>query len=757
MSSEEFDPYGDESITKWHRLSPTARNETMQEGLKAKVADPLWFVGRQWQVGELAGEDAGSPIKVECWYEHDPLTRLDRAPESDAATARDYDVTADGPLETAVEREPIRTGDGRNREDAVEAGRNFLSRLDREGVEVDGRPVRGADFDDALLLDDDAEPVDAGGERFLTVADGRALDGHALYDRVTASGDLASESDWENVSWGDVDHAYPGSGSPPDGYRRALKGFVDYHADLYDEPDGETAAWNADRMEYEFAVATGTGDDETAFFADEYGGGRLDWDAFSIDPDRSLAPDSGTAEDQTDRQAPSGTGTDIALPGDYYSPTEELGVDRDPDLRMVPTKVSFPGMPSARWWELEDGNVNLDRMEVGPGEVGKLLLAEFATLYGNDWFAFDIDVPVGSLTRIEHLTVTDTFGQVEVVDPAVTGDATTAEETEASEEADEGSFGGALSSSGGWNVFTHPDLPNHDEPGLFFPPVLGAHHESDPVERVLFARDEMANMAFGIELVTEDAIGDPLNWREFTPATLAVDVVQVAETAAGERVRFVNPGEATIDVGGWTVESDTGDSYQFPTDSPDTTLDSGEHLTLYTGPGNDAEPGALFWGETSPVWNASRQLTIRTDDGTVVRTTTVGDPANPDLPDYRLVSDVEDYWFPLRMQSASQSATFDIGDLRFELARLLDADSAVPSPRGRILVTDLSLHDEELTRAGLEVTRTYQYARWIGGSTYCWSGRDAGLGRGEGRSGLRFDYLDLPDPDEADGRRTESG
>lgn len=762
MATDDFDPYGDESITEWHRLSPTARNETMNEGLRAKVADPLWFIGRQWQVGELAGEDAGSPIKVECWYEHDPLTRLDLAPDSDDATAQDYDVATDGPLETVVEREPIRADDDRNRESAVEAGRNFLSRLDREGVELDSRSVRGDDFAEDLLLDDDADPVDAGGERFLAVADGRALDGHALYDRVTASGGLVGASDWTAVSWGSVDHAYPGSGSPPDGYKRALKGFVDWHAGLYDEPPEQATgasgakAWNPDRMEYEFAVATGTGDDETVFFADEYDGGRLDWDAFSLDPHETLAPDSGTPETQTDAQAPVGKGTGFTIPDHQYLPVDQLGVDRpEPDLTMVPTKVSFPGMPTARWWELEDGNVNLDEMEVGPGEVGKLLLAEFATLYGNDWFAFDIDVPVGSLTRIQHLVVTDTFGQVDVVDPAVSGDATSAEETAQSEEADEGLYGGALSSSDGWNLFMHPDLPNHDGPGLFFPPVLGAHHESDPVERVLFARDEMANMAFGIELITEDAIGDPLKWREYTPATLAVDMVQVADTAADERARFTNPGESAIDVAGWTVQSDTGESYQFPTDSADTKLDAGEHLTLYTGPGTDAEPGALFWGKTSPVWNASRQLTITDADGIEVRTTTIGDPANTELPDYRLVSDVHDYWFPLQMGPASQSDAFEIGDLRFELARLLDADATVPSPRGRILIPGLSLHDEELTRAGLEVTRTFQYARWIGGSTHCWTGRNAGTGRGEGQSGLRYDYLDLPDPDEADGRRSE--
>jgi len=749
-----MNPYGDKSITEWHRLSPTTRNDSMTEGLRAKVADPLWLLGRQWQVGELAGEDAGSPVKIEAWYEHDPLTRLALGADG---TPRDYDVATDGPLEATVEREPVaaeREG-AVNRETAVEAGRNFLARTDTQGVTVDGRPIRATDFPSSLRLGTDADPIDAGGERYLSVVGDRALDGHAVYEQLTRAGNIATASDWQAVGWGQVDHAYPGADSVPDGYKRAATAFVAWYADLYDEPDTDERAWNDDRMEYEFAVATGSGDSETVFGVDEYAGGRLDWDAFSVDPDRSLDPDDGTETTQTTKQGATGTGTAITRPLGGGFPLQQLSVERsEPDLTVMPTKVSFPGMPSPRWWEFEDGNVNLDQMQIGPGEVGKLLLTEFATLYGNDWFTVPIDVPVGSLTRIRELLVTDTFGQVETVEPATAPESGGAEAAsgEPADEAIEGNFGGVLASRGHWNLFTHPDLPAHDQPGLFYPPVLAKHHESDPVERVLFARDEMANMAFGVELLTEDPIGNPLNWREYTPATLAVDMVQTAPTAAGERVRFTNPGESSIDVSGWVVESDSGDSYQFPAGG-DTTLDSDESLTLYTGPGTDTEPGALFWGKTAPIWANSRELIIReAPNETPLRRTVIGEPSNPSLPDYRLVSDVDDYWYPLVMAPTVKSDDFAIGDLRFELARLLDADASGSEPNGDVLNDGLSLYDEELTRAGLEVTRTYQLARWLGGATHLWAGRRAGLGRGEGRSGLRFDYLDEPDPDQADGR-----
>jgi hypothetical protein len=44
------------------------------EGLRARVADPVWFITRQWQLGELQGEDASSPVAVTCAPQHIPMT-----------------------------------------------------------------------------------------------------------------------------------------------------------------------------------------------------------------------------------------------------------------------------------------------------------------------------------------------------------------------------------------------------------------------------------------------------------------------------------------------------------------------------------------------------------------------------------------------------------------------------------------------------------------------------------------------------------
>ncbi len=54
------------SITNWTRLEPDTQTNVLDvdlaEGVTARLADPLWMLGRQWQMGELTGEDAASPV-----------------------------------------------------------------------------------------------------------------------------------------------------------------------------------------------------------------------------------------------------------------------------------------------------------------------------------------------------------------------------------------------------------------------------------------------------------------------------------------------------------------------------------------------------------------------------------------------------------------------------------------------------------------------------------------------------------------------
>ena len=86
--------------------------------------------------------------------------------------------------------------------------------------------------------------------------------------------------------------------------------------------------------------------------------------------------------------------------------------------------------------------------------------------------------------------------------------------------------------------------------------------------------------------------------------------------------------------------------------------------------------------------------------------------------------------------------------LRLKRGAVLNTDG-LPEPvhaLGRILNPDpgrpLELHEEEVPREGVRVTRNYQYVRWFDGSTHLWIGRRKQIGRGEGSSGLGFDLVD---------------
>ena len=68
-----------------------------EEGLRARVADPVWFLTRQWQLGELQGEDASSPVVVTAAPRHIPLTYSPSRPALDPTVI---------PAESLVEAEP---------------------------------------------------------------------------------------------------------------------------------------------------------------------------------------------------------------------------------------------------------------------------------------------------------------------------------------------------------------------------------------------------------------------------------------------------------------------------------------------------------------------------------------------------------------------------------------------------------------------------------------------------------------------------
>ena len=207
--------------------------------------------------------------------------------------------------------------------------------------------------------------------------------------------------------------------------------------------------------------------------AQEYFSGRPDWHDFNVNDGASL----GASDDRAG-----------------------VAVTRT----MIPAPVSYRGMPAARFWEFEDAQVDFGAIDAGPEDLARMLLIEFAISYGNDWFVLPIELDVGSLTRTASLVVTNTFGERMLIHSA-------------------SELGGQYAA---WRMF---QLSATRQPGqaatvpdanlFFLPPTLPKSLEARPIEEVLFLRDEMANMAWGVERVTESAIERPLNRFESQQAS----------------------------------------------------------------------------------------------------------------------------------------------------------------------------------------------------------------------------------------------
>ena len=97
----------------------------------APVADPLWLLGRQWQVGEHRGEDASSPVELRCDTSVVPLTSLDRHLGRPGAPSAPVDPAV-VPAEALVEADPASWWTMGRR---IRLGAAAAARLDALGID----------------------------------------------------------------------------------------------------------------------------------------------------------------------------------------------------------------------------------------------------------------------------------------------------------------------------------------------------------------------------------------------------------------------------------------------------------------------------------------------------------------------------------------------------------------------------------------------------------------------------------------------
>jgi hypothetical protein len=562
------------SITIFLRLEPGTRGEDLERGLAARVYDPAWMLARQWQLGEFMGEDAGTPVSVRLRAEQSRLTRY--FPDANAVTAR-TGVSVDGtaaPLESIVEREPVRGRVAWTAQQRAEAGLEWIRRLAAVNLSS-----YAAAYNVAYPLrrpkPSDRDDYDVATLRYLEVMADRAPDGERLFAALRGAvrkGKLPSKPAIAAKHGGKV--------------LAQAQRWIEWVETLVSEPGAAPSAWKADRLEYGFAVsAPASGRNDLVLEAAEYPGGSLDWYAFA------------------ERRG--------AMSRRRGDPAPQAIVRTS-----LPTPLRFRGMPNARWWEFEQGDVDFGRVGAAPSDLARMLVLEYMLVYGNDFFALPIQMEVGSVCYTRSVVVTDVFGvRLQVLPSARTN-----------------------VGAPGWTIFS---LSSHGssrarsvigDASLFvLPPVVGQLMSSPAIEEVLFARDEMANMVWGVERRVEGSTGDSF------------------DRAEEERWRRDDGGRATP-----------------PTPS------------------------------TTPLV-------------------------------YHLEATVPANWFPLVPVHKGNALYLKRGVMG-------QPSGAISEPLGELLGEMNLIHEEEVPREGIRVTRDYQYARWVDGSTHLWIGRRKTVGAGKGRA-----------------------
>lgn len=92
------------------RLEPVTKTHSIVDGLQARVKDPLWLLGRQWQVGEFKAHNGGHLVETQVEVSNQAVNTIEwEQADGDIAVSESFDLSV--PLEMKVEsEEPAQAG-----------------------------------------------------------------------------------------------------------------------------------------------------------------------------------------------------------------------------------------------------------------------------------------------------------------------------------------------------------------------------------------------------------------------------------------------------------------------------------------------------------------------------------------------------------------------------------------------------------------------------------------------------------------------
>ena len=355
------------------RLDPARPNADLAEGVSARVADPVWFLARQWQLGEHHGEDASTPVAVEAEVRRLPIGQAGGDPVS-------------MPPEAVVEAELHSWWTVGRRLRLGRAVAGGLTAAEREEFRIGDLPA----------------PYD--------LIDPGSVDGRKVWAARPADPVFAAEV----------------------------------------PPMPATDRWNPAGLTYDDDFSAGGVDG--ALTLRDHDGGRLDW--YSVDGAPG-APGAGTTSKS----------------------------------RVLPSRLSWPGAPNPRWWQIE--NHRVDWAGEGPdrAHMPTVLLLEVLSGHGDDWFTFPVPDP-DLAGRPPGTEPPPTTGQVvELVRVAVHDDMQ-----------DEDESWPLSAPPPSWSLFATDGLPASS---LVVWPAVATPVAGPALDHVQFAVDEDTDLMWAVELVVE--------------------------------------------------------------------------------------------------------------------------------------------------------------------------------------------------------------------------------------------------------------
>ncbi|HYP09706.1 MAG TPA: hypothetical protein VER03_26010 [Bryobacteraceae bacterium] len=286
----------------YRRLEPAPPSSNLDRGFLAEVADPAWFLARQWKLGELQGEDASSPVSVVCRVSHQKVELHAGDPLSDPAIV---------PPEAIVESEP---------DDWWTPGRRIrIGRLAAATLP----PLASAD--PTLILRNLPVPYEA--------FDATGYDGYRVWLQRASLGLPAA-------AFADVPSTAP--------------------QDL----------WNPAELCYETSFKCASSDLRLT----RHTGGQIDW--HSVDANQPLT-----------------------------QPATMQATNR-----ILVNRMSYPGAPHPRWWQIEDHEVDIGGFPPDRSHFATMLLIDLIAAHSNDWFLFPIAASTGTAVTFHDAQVIDSFG-----------------------------------------------------------------------------------------------------------------------------------------------------------------------------------------------------------------------------------------------------------------------------------------------------------------------------------------------------------